>query len=101
MVGRTLPRLRIVGGGRGLRLRTLGDWDSHPLEALRECCSAETALEKAMWQTIKRARALGHSWTEIGAALGVTRQTAWARFAGDMRHPITGEAIDRREDPDA
>ena len=80
MVGVRAPQVRIVGAGRRLRLRMLGAWDSDPLGALRECCRAETALEKAMWQTVRRARAAGHSWTEIGDALGVTQQTAWQRF---------------------
>ena len=88
------PRVRIVGAGARLRLRTLGDWDANPLDALRECCRAETALEKAMWQTVGKARAEGHSWTEIGEALGVTKQTAWQRFSGSMRHPLTGEELE-------
>jgi hypothetical protein len=50
-----------------------------------------------MWQTVQRARKVGHSWTEIGDALGVTKQTAWQRFAGDMHHPITGRRIDRQK----
>ena len=101
MVVRRTPQVRIVGGGSRLRLRTLGDWNAHPLHALRECCRAETALEKAMWQTVHTAREAGHSWTEIGDALGVTKQTAWQRFSGDMRHPITGDEIDRQAEPDA
>lgn len=100
MVVTRAPRIRIVGGGGRLRLRTLGDWDSHPLDALRECCRAETALEKVMRQTIRKARDTRHSWTEIGDALGVTKQAAWERFSGDMRHPITGEEI-KREETDA
>jgi hypothetical protein len=101
MVVRRAPRVRIVGEGKRLRLRTLGDWDSHPVDALRECRRAATALEKALWQTVHKAREAGHSWTEIGTALGVTKQTAWQRFSGDMRHPITGEEIDRKEATDA
>ena len=86
------------GRGNHLRLRTLGDWEAHPIEALRECCRAETALEKAMLQTVNMAREASHSWTEIGDALGVTKQTAWQRFSGGLRHPITGEAIEREGD---
>ena len=95
------PRVRIVGHGNHMRLRTLGDWEAHPIEALRECCRAETALEKAMWQTVRTAREANHSWTEIGEALGVTKQTAWQRFSGEMRHPIAGEEIERKGETDA
>jgi hypothetical protein len=28
----------------------------------------------------------------------VTKQTAWQRFSGGMRHPITGEEIDRENE---
>ena len=94
------PHVRIVGQGNHLRLRTLGDWEAHPLEALRECCRAETALEKAMSQTVSKAREASHSWTEIGDALGVTKQTAWQRFSGEMHHPITGEEIEREDTTD-
>jgi hypothetical protein len=95
MVVRSTPRVRVTGSGRGLRLRTLGDWDARPVDALRECCRAQTALAKATWQTVQKAREAGHSWTEIGDALGVAKQTAWQRFSGDMRHPITGEELER------
>ena len=100
MVVTRAPRVRIVGAGTRLRLRTLGDWDANPVDALRECCRAGTALEKAMWQTVRTARDAGHSWTEIGDALGVTKQTAWQRFSGRMRQPITGEEIERENLPD-
>ena len=97
MVVKKAPQVRIVGGGDRLRLRTLGDWESDPIGALRECRRAATALEKAMWQTVAVAREAGESWTAIGDALGVTKQTAWERFSGDMRHPITGEELDWRD----
>ena len=101
MVGKKAPRVRIVGGGDRLRLRTLGDWESDPIGALGECRRAATALEKAMTQTVAAAREAGLSWTAIGDALGVTKQTAWERFSDGMRHPITGEKIDRPENSGA
>jgi len=94
---RSAPAVRIVGRDSRLRLHTVGDWESRPLDALRECCRAQTALAKAIWQTVRQARNAGHSWTEIGNALGVTKQTAWTRFSGEMRHPIIGEEIERKE----
>lgn len=96
MVVRKRPQVRIVGAGDRLRLRTLGDWKSDPIGALRECRGAATALEKAMRQTVAAARDAGETWTTIGDALGVTKQTAWERFSGGMRHPITGEQLDWR-----
>jgi len=98
VVVKRTPRVRIVGQGDRLRLRTLGDWEADPIHALRECRRAATAVQKAIWQTVAGAREAGHSWTEIGDSLGVTKQTAWQRFSGEMRHPITGEEIQRETD---
>jgi len=97
MVVRSTPRVRIAGNGRALRLQALGDWESCPLDALSECARAQTALEKATRQTVELARDAGHSWTEIGEALGITKQTAWQRFAGDTPNAGTGEPSDRTE----
>jgi ATP-dependent Clp protease ATP-binding subunit ClpX len=41
------------------------------------CAQAERDL--TAW--VARARDLGVTWAEIGASLGVTRQSAWERFA--------------------
>jgi phosphoribosylaminoimidazole-succinocarboxamide synthase len=38
-------------------------------------------VESKMDLLVAMARDQGHSWTEIGRALGVTKQTAWARLA--------------------
>ncbi|MDQ1645388.1 MAG: hypothetical protein QOJ50_1572 [Cryptosporangiaceae bacterium] len=40
------------------------------------------------WQAVQAAREDGASWDEIGAALGITRQSAWTKFK---------TAIDQRE----
>ncbi|MBB2891679.1 phosphoribosylaminoimidazolesuccinocarboxamide synthase [Flexivirga oryzae] len=39
------------------------------------------AIESKMDELVTMARAQGRSWTEIGRALGVTKQTAWARLS--------------------
>ena len=40
-------------------------------------------IESKMDGLVAMARDQGRSWTEIGRALGVTKQTAWARFSGE------------------
>lgn len=40
-------------------------------------------IESKMDALVAMARAQGRSWTEIGRALGVAKQTAWARFSGE------------------
>lgn len=74
-------RLRLVGRGRELRLRLLGDWERAPLDGLCETARAAGALLKLQHDLVSTARRSGKSWTEIGAALGVSKQAAWERFA--------------------
>ena len=38
-------------------------------------------IESKMDGLVAMARSQGRSWTEIGRALGVTKQTAWSRFS--------------------
>lgn len=81
---RSTRRIQIVGHGRNLRIRASGDWENDPLDGLREACRVATALDKLTRESVKRARDAGHSWTQIGEALGVTKQTAWERFSGEQ-----------------
>jgi len=83
MIARTTPRIRIVGHGRDSVIRPSGDWEAEPLAGLREACRVTAALDKLTCESVRRARAAGHSWTEIGQALGVTKQAAWERYSGE------------------
>ena len=80
---RSTRRIRIVGSGGNVRLRASGDWESEPLKGLREASRLATAVDKLVGQEVALARRAGHSWTEVGEALGVTRQAAWERFSGN------------------
>ena len=73
--------LRIVGSGRGTKLRLPGDLEREPLSGLCESARIASALDKLQRNLVQQARAAGRSWTEIGAALGITKQSAWQRFA--------------------
>jgi len=42
---------------------------------------AQAEVTLAEW--VGRGRELGATWTRIGAALGMTRQSAWKRFSGE------------------
>lgn len=61
-----------MGHGRKLRLHISGDWTRDPLDGVAECCRALMALDKALGESIHHARSAGHSWAEIGHALGAT-----------------------------
>jgi hypothetical protein len=42
--------------------------------------SVRAKIDRSELVTVRAARQLGMSWTEIATALGVTRQAAWERF---------------------
>lgn len=44
---------------------------------------AGAQVEENLVGWVHRGRELGASWAQIGEALGVTRQAAWERFAGE------------------
>jgi len=73
------PQLRIAGNGHILRL--VGDWESAPLDGLCELAGLAHSLDKLQRQLVLQARSAGRSWTEIGDALGVSKQSAWQRFS--------------------
>jgi uncharacterized NAD(P)/FAD-binding protein YdhS len=79
----TQKRLRIVGQGPSARIRLVGDWDERPLDGLREARGIEGALDKVVRDQVRRAREAGCSWTEVGDALGTSKQSAWERFSGE------------------
>jgi hypothetical protein len=72
----TSRRLRLRGHGNGLRLSISGNWTSDPIGGVTDCCRAITALEKALGESIGEARSAGHSWAEVGRALGATETAA-------------------------
>ena len=72
----TSRRLRLKGHGTGLRLSISGDWSSDPMGGVTDCCRALMALEKALGESIRQARSAGHSWADVGRALGATETAA-------------------------
>jgi len=65
------------------RLRLTGTWGKKPLEDLRVASGAAGAVDKLIRQTVQDARKQGCTWAEIGGALGMSKQSAWERFAGE------------------
>ena len=74
MIGARTAPLRLRGSGEHLRLRVAKAPD--PIANVRECCRASVAVEKALGEVIREALAAGHSWAEIGQALGVEATTS-------------------------
>jgi len=53
------------------------------LENLPRIARAGALVEETLAGWVARGRELGATWARIGAALGMTRQSAWARFSGE------------------
>jgi hypothetical protein len=70
--------------------------DRRPLASITKLCRESFRIEKALTELVLVARDQGHTWTEIGGALGTTKQAAWRRFVrgplGELRDP----SVDRR-----
>jgi uncharacterized NAD(P)/FAD-binding protein YdhS len=80
---RSQRHLRVVGHGASAQVRLVGNWDERPLDGLREARGVERALDKVLRDQVRRARDAGCSWTEVGDALGTSKQAAWERFSGE------------------
>jgi hypothetical protein len=60
--------------------RRVADGD---VEALPGLLALSAELEQALGTAVTGLRGCGYSWTEIAARIGVTRQAARQRWAGD------------------
>jgi len=66
----------------------LAPWDhagtiDEVLVNLSRVADSVAQVEGGLAQWVGRARSLGATWRQIGDALGMTRQSAWERFAGE------------------
>lgn len=73
---------------------------SEPLDLLATAASTvEEVTDTAdalLSHFVDRSRRAGHSWTEIGTALGVTKQAVQKRFTGERREPRGWERFTER-----
>ena len=53
------------------------------LDNLPRIARAAGQVEESLTGWVRRGRELGATWARIGEALGMTRQSAWARFSGE------------------
>ena len=67
--------------------------DRQPVQSITKLCRESLRIEKALAELVLAAREQGYTWTEIGQALGTTKQAAWRRF---VRGPL-GERLRENE----
>jgi len=58
-----------------------GDSSTDPLTVINGITAGVKGMEPPLRAAVKLARQQGHTWEEIGKALGVSRQSAWERFS--------------------
>ncbi len=57
--------------------------DDEILMTLPRIAAASQQVERQLADWVGEVRSRGVTWTRIGAALGMTRQSAWERFSGE------------------
>ncbi len=55
----------------------------HPVLVAKSIAVAARGLDDRLREIVPILRERGCSWTEIGAALGISKQSAWERFSGE------------------
>lgn len=71
----------------------LDDADHDPLTVVRRAAEAEVEVRDLLREAVGSARGAGHSWADIGGALGMSRQAAQQRFgtsSGASEQPPDG-----------
>ena len=93
--GRDAAESAIVGGraaARGLLGQWLSAESARPLDAIAFIQGAASEIGEGMQAAVQCARAAGHTWTEVGQVLGISRQAAFQRF-GRPADPRTGQPM--------
>ncbi|GAA1825111.1 ClpX C4-type zinc finger protein [Actinomadura chokoriensis] len=57
--------------------------DDQMLDHIPRVAAAVDQVEADLRAWVRELRRRGVTWTRIGAALGITRQSAWERFSGE------------------
>lgn len=95
---RVVSLLRETGAGAGISGPSVGAGTGSSAEpglaALRLARDLREQADEALRFTVQRTRDAGHTWQEIGEAIGTSRQAAFQRF-GRPVDPRTGEAMNQ------
>jgi ClpX C4-type zinc finger len=72
-------------GRRGeLRLPMWESWtDRQMLDHIPRMAAVARQVETELQAWVRELRRRGVTWSRIGSAMGITRQSAWERFSGD------------------
>ena len=62
---------------------SLADGVVDPLVLLVTLADGAVKVDDKIAELVAHARAAGKSWTDIGLALGITKQSAWEKYSGE------------------
>ncbi len=62
---------------------SIADGVVDPLVLLVTLADGAVKVDDKIAELVAHARAAGKSWTEIGQALGITKQSAWEKYSGE------------------
>jgi hypothetical protein len=66
---------------------SLADWggltDDELVERMVHVAESRDRVDKTVGGVVKMLRERGVTWSRIGAALGITKQSAWERYSGE------------------
>ncbi|HEY9525303.1 MAG TPA: ClpX C4-type zinc finger protein [Thermopolyspora sp.] len=78
---------RAIGRQAGETAAKIPTWstmtDAELLDRLPRIAAAQEQVERSLRIGVGHLRARGVTWQRIGAAFGMTRQSAWERFSGE------------------
>ena len=63
-----------------------GDWTDDPLAGLAALHEASKHLDAQIWIAVTQAKLAGHTWEQIGSAVGLSKQTVFDRYAPAVRN---------------
>ena len=61
-------------------------WQQFPLAALQAQSELQRCLTELEREAVRKARAMGASWTDVADALGLTRQAVQQRYGNGDSH---------------
>jgi polyribonucleotide nucleotidyltransferase len=68
-----------------------GDWSEQPLQGLAALREASKQIDAQVWSAVKQAKLAGHTWEQIGASMGLSKQAVFERYAQPVR--VTEQAF--------
>jgi len=66
----------------------LGQREPDPLEVLKLAAQYQRYLDAIMTRAVPAARSAGHTWEQIGGAIGTSRQAAWQRYRTEWKRTV-------------